>query len=765
LLAYYSTTEPTRRELLVKHVRWSRLSLALAIASIGAATVPVAALAPASGPAGAPGFRSGTTQLVSVDSRGRPATAAPQTGPNADTTFAADHLNACWFSSSQGSALSNTLINTGPDISADGRYVVFVSDAALVADDTNRACDAYEYDRVTRHLTRVSVSSSGGQATPSIATGVASTSYASVSADGRYVAFASDASGLVPASATNPLAWNVYVHDTKTGKTVNASVSSAGLPGKTSGPTLYGSYMPRISGDGRYVVFASQAEGLVPNDPTPLGTEQLYRHDLRTGQTLLVPDGKGCDWPTMNATGQFVAFSCGSRVYVSDLRAGHTRLAVDATPAGVGSSCRAICDTYVGSIGGSALSADGRFLVFISEATALVPNKHNSNICSAPGARDSADDVFVADLRTNRIQRVSVSSAGEEAQWGGGGGDASCWQGGGGINNGGAISANGRYVTFRSMTNFFAQDTGYTTALNGFLGGPAASTCTPTTAQACPGDPDAYVYDTLTGSLDWISTTPDRREATGSWCRTYGSPPDGHNGQSAPVDSASYGAAVSRDGRFAVFTSCTTDLVPNDHTNQWEVYLRDRGLVLGAGGLAASGRLTVAGRPGFAHTGVVSVAAVPGAGSGIDVAGGALAGTTVAYRAKSQDLFVREALQSMPAVGPVPAAGSALLYGLAVTANGAHYEVRVQHVLGPDYDAAGGASFGLFRETSAGSWTKVATLRGGYGTTGQEVVFSLPLAAIGAQIGARLSGLTAFTAVGSYFTGPTEILDHVRLSQ
>lgn len=741
------------------HLRWTRLSLALAVASIGAATVPVAALAPASGPAGAPGFRPGTTQMVSRDAHGRPATAAAQSGPNADTAFGPDHMNACWFSSSSGSTLSNSLVNTGPDISADGRHVVFVSDAALVADDTNRACDAYEYDRATRHVTRVSVSSSGGQATPSTVTGTASTSYASVSADGRYVAFASDAGGLVPAGATNPLAWNVYVHDTRTGKTVNASVSSAGVPGKSSGPTLYGSYMPRISGDGRYVVFVSKAEGLVPNDPSPLGTERIYRHDLRTSQTVLVPESNGCDWPVTNATGQFVAYSCAAtRVYVADLHTGHARLVVDTTSAQVGSSCRAICDTYVGSIGGSALSADGRFLVFISEATGLVPNKNNSNLCSAPGARDGADDVFVADLRTNRIQRVSVNSAGEEAQWGGGGGDASCWQGGGGINNGGAISANGRFVTFRSMTNFFAQDPGYTTSINGILGGPAASTCSPVTAQTCPGDPDAYVYDTLTGSLDWISTTPDRRDAHGSWCRTYGSPPDGHNGQSAPVDSASYGAALSRDGRLAVFTSCASDLVANDHTNQWEVYVRDRGPVVGAGGLAASGRLTVAGRPGFARTGVVSVATVPGAG-------GALVGTTVAYRATSQDLFVRESLRSMPAVGPASAADSALLYGFAVTVDGTHYEVRVQHVLGPDYDAAGGASFGLFRETSAGSWTKVATLSGGYGTTGQEVVFSLPLADIGAQSGARLRGLTAFTALGSYLTGSTRTLDRLGLSR
>lgn len=735
--------------------RWIGLALALNFVLVGVVTVPVVA-----GSTGA-GFRAGTTQMVSVDVHGRPATAAAHT----DTTFASDHMNACWFSNTAGSALSNTLVNSGPDISADGRHVVFVSSAALTAADTNAACDVYEYDRITHHLARVSVSSAGGQSTASTVTGIASTAYASVSSDGRYVAFASDATGLVPTSLTNPLAWNVYVHDTRTGKTVNASVSSSGSPGKTSGASIYGSYMPRISGDGRYVVFVSKAENLVPNDPSPLGTEQIYRHDLRTGQTVLLPGTANCEWPTTDTTGQLVAYSCGAgRVYVTDLRTGHGRLIVNAQSADPGSSCTEICDTYVGSIGGSALSADGRYLVFISEAHGLVPNTANSNVCSQPGMRDSADDVFVADLRTDRIRRVSVSSAGEEAYWGAGGGDASCWQGGGGINNGGAISANGRFVTFRSMTNFFAQDTGYTTYLYNALIGESGTTCGVLAAQTCPGDPDAYVYDTLTGSLDWISTTPNRGESRGSWCRTFGSPPDGHNGQSAPVDSASYADAISGDGRFAAFTSCTTDLVPNDHTNQWEVYLRDRGPVLGAGGLAASGRLSIAGRPGFARTGVISVPAPPGAGAVNAVLGASLAETTVAYRANSQDLFVREGLRSMPAVGPVTASGSALLYGLAVTVGGVHYEVRVQRVLSPDYDAAGGASFGLFRETSAGDWTKVATLRGGYGTTGEEVVFALPLADLGAQAGAQLSGLTAYAALGSYLTGSARVLDRVAIS-
>src|SRR5204862_8198297 len=106
-----------------------------------------------------------------------------------------------------------------------------------------------------------------------------------------------------------------------------------------------------------------------------------------------------------------------------------------------------------------------------------------------------------------------------------------------------------------------------------------------------------------------------------------------------------------------------------------------------------------------------------------------------------------------------------LVYGLDFTANGTSYEVRAQRVPGLDYDAAGGASFGLFKQDAVtGLYThKVATLHGGYGTTGAEVVFSLPLRDIGLQDGGRLTNATAFTAVGSYELGVVHILDSLRL--
>jgi hypothetical protein len=195
-------------------------------------------------------------------------------------------------------------------------------------------------------------------------------------------------------------------------------------------------------------------------------------------------------------------------------------------------------------------------------------------------------------------------------------------------------------------------------------------------------------------------------------------------------------------------------------------FLRDMGDPLGVGGLAASGRLAVTGVSSFAETGRV-VATVPSAQTGwFPIGLGAdLRGAALAYRRQYGDLFIREDLQSLPAVAGSPLALGAL-YGFNLSVNGERYQLRAQRIPSPDYDAAGGASFGLFRQNPVtGVWTEIAALRGGYGTTGEEVVFALPLEDIGAQNGGQLSAMSAFTAVGSYETGIARILDRIELSR
>jgi Tol biopolymer transport system component len=154
-------------------------------------------------------------------------------------------------------------------ISVNGRYVAFYSSATnLVARDTNGRRDVFRRDTQTGKTTRISVSSSGQQANgesfgPSIAP------------DGRYVAFYSDASNLVAGDTNN--ADDIFVRDNQTGATTRVSVTTAGDQAEG------GSYSPSISADGRYVAFLSDATNLVAGDTNRL--RDVFVHDAVTGAT------------------------------------------------------------------------------------------------------------------------------------------------------------------------------------------------------------------------------------------------------------------------------------------------------------------------------------------------------------------------------------------------------------------------------------------------------------------------------------------------
>src|SRR5439155_287868 len=137
----------------------------------------------------------------------------------------------------------------GIAVSADGRFVAFASFADnLVIGDTNGASDVFVRDRVAGTTTRVNVSTAGVQAD-------ADSFDLALSADGRVIAFRSNADNLV-ANDTNSAA-DVFVHDRLTGTTERVSVDSAGIQG--NGP----SQSPALSADGRFVAFRSNADNLV----------------------------------------------------------------------------------------------------------------------------------------------------------------------------------------------------------------------------------------------------------------------------------------------------------------------------------------------------------------------------------------------------------------------------------------------------------------------------------------------------------------------
>src|SRR5439155_1190150 len=128
--------------------------------------------------------------------------------------------------------------------------------------------DVFVHDRLTGTTERVSVDSAGTQ-------GNSDSVDASISADGRFVAFYSSANNLVPGDTNG--AEDVFVHDRLTGTTERVSVDSAGTQGNSE------SFLPSISADGRFVAFYSDATNLVPGDTN--GFEDVFVHDRLTGAT------------------------------------------------------------------------------------------------------------------------------------------------------------------------------------------------------------------------------------------------------------------------------------------------------------------------------------------------------------------------------------------------------------------------------------------------------------------------------------------------
>jgi Tol biopolymer transport system component len=275
-----------------------------------------------------------------------------------------------------------------PALSADGRYIAFFSSASdLVRGDTNRQSDVFVHDRRTGKTVRVSVSSAGRQAN-------FASEEPALSADGRYVAFATAASNLVPHD-TNGLE-DIFVRDRRTGKTTRVSVTSRERQA-TGSPTHTGSNAALISGDGRYVAFHSDASNLVPGDTNRVF--DIFVRDRLAGETSRVSvsntgaeaNAETLGWGSISADGRYVVF--GSRAsnlvsddtndtedaFIRDRVAHRTILASRSSSGEVGNDAS-------GPPGG--LSADNRYLAFGSWASNLVAND------VSPGP-----DVFVRDLR------------------------------------------------------------------------------------------------------------------------------------------------------------------------------------------------------------------------------------------------------------------------------------------------------------------------------------------------------------------------------
>lgn len=362
----------------------------------------------------------------------------------------------------------------------------------------------------TGTYTRVSVSSSGEQSNMH--------SYsATISADGRYVAFASAASNLVP-NDTN-VCLDIFVHDRWTRQTTRVSVSSSGGQGdRDSGRR------PVISADGRYVLFRS---GSHLDASSPLSG--LYIHDRTTRETKLVDRGGGGQ--VMSPYGRYVAYCTVSHIYLLDRQTGETECVSVSSSGEPGNR-----ESFHPSI-----SADGRYVTFGSYATNLTPTDVNNH----------AVDIFLHDRETGQTKCLSVTPSGGVAN---------------ADSNSPFITPDGRYIAFcTAATNLAPEGNSGIYVYDAQIGQNIYVPLRPATYNfflswagryVIVSEQRFHIYDRQTGTTTQV--------------------PSFGGGYSRYSYQAYQNPFASADGRYVAFFSEATDLVPGD-TNGWQdVFVYDR---------------------------------------------------------------------------------------------------------------------------------------------------------------------------------------------
>ncbi|MGE3425117.1 MAG: hypothetical protein AB7N24_23960, partial [Dehalococcoidia bacterium] len=346
------------------------------------------------------------------------------------------------------------------------------------------------------------------------AEGNALSRHASMSDDGRLVAFASVATNLTPADTNGTE--DVFLRDRNAGSTTRISVGAASGTGFIQGNGA--SRQPAVARSGRFVAFQSLASNFVTGDTN--GAQDIFVRDLQGQVTELVSkwgadsylpglSNGPSDTPSISADGRFVVFSSNATNLVNGI-GGDTNLVNDVfvrdrlreTLSRISVSDTGVQANRASRVSPRAISDDGRYVVFTSDATNLVA-----------GDTNGVADIFVRDRVSNRTTRVSVSSTGQEADTG---------------SSTASISGDGRYVTFSSLaSNLVAGD------LN--------------------GQTDVFLHDRQTRQTRRLSVTPANASANGS----------------------SLFPIISATGNAVVFESGATNLVPGDTNGRTDLFLYD----------------------------------------------------------------------------------------------------------------------------------------------------------------------------------------------
>ncbi|MGH2720707.1 MAG: TolB family protein, partial [Actinomycetota bacterium] len=449
-----------------------------------------------------------------------------------------------------------------PSISADGRYVAFVTDSGSVspaAGDTNGLSDVYVYDRSTKTSVLVSRASNGALGNgPSIAP--------SISPDGRYVAFRSLSTSFAPEN--NPIingvetnAQDIFLRDLKGGTTVRVT-RGGGNTGDVGG-----SFDPSVSRDGNYVAFASLDREIIPGLKDCNDVHDVMVWERASGQVTMVP--------TSNE-----ATTCGTAP-----------------------------NTFPGAMLANrqsqnpSISADGRYIAYSSDAYNLDTTHADSHKYDLPQPPLSGDpvlgtNIFVWDRTTGKSVRIDNAAGGAEPN-----GDAAFVP---------TISGDGKFVSYMSKaSDLVSGDTNGirdTFRYNVAAGSTQLVTANPDgSVQSCTGEPDLSAcqsYEAPSISADgryvaFISGSntlviPDNNK-TGRdvYVRDFSTNATARvnvsgSGEQAKGSSTGSAPSISADGRHVAFTSKATNLVAGDSNGVADVFVADRAAPASAGWAGAA---------------------------------------------------------------------------------------------------------------------------------------------------------------------------------